>query len=177
MKLPSLNIAVDEIPDPGLVRTGELPAEWLGDSVLDAYSPSGPVRFELNVRRLEANVLLEGELELELTFQCSRTLERGVSHLTVRLSELFQPADAHALKFGGGLDTEELGDEIYTYEGSTIDLEPYIREQLVLAQDPYPVVDARPSGDTGDNTERAVWTSDGGAVDPRWQALKDLKIN
>ncbi len=177
MKLPSLLIPIDEIPEPGLVRKGELPAEWLGDTLLDPYTASGPLVFQLEVRRMDANVLVEGHLDLDLAFQCSRTLEPGSTHLRVRLGELFQPASSHSMKFSDGLDADEVeADEIYAYEGSTIDLEPFVREQLVLAQDPYPVVEARAAlGDDADASP--VWTSDGGAIDPRWEALKDLKIN
>ena len=174
MKLPSLTIQVDEIPEPGQVITGDLPESWLGDTLLPPYTAMEPVSLTIEVRRIEENVWVEGQVKLQLSFECSRTLTRGEMTLSVRVSELFQPASRSHLNLGDGLDCDALDtDEPYVFDAGQLDLEPLIREQLVMAQPPYPVVEPAPEGQTDD----PVWSSKEQDIDPRWEQLKKLTIN
>ena len=174
MKVPRLQIKVDEIPDAGRVIHGELPEAWLEDSVLDAYHALGPARVEISVRAVNESVYVEGSLELELGFECSRTMTAGRTRIRVPVSELFQPAALHALNLGAEIGSEELdGDEPYLFDAAAgvVDLEPLLREQLVLAQPPYPTVP-----EAGDDAGPA-WSSAPDEGDPRWARLRDLDLS
>lgn len=166
-----LIVAVDEIPEAGWFVDGSLPAEWLGDTLLDAYTALGPVHVQLSARRLHSSVYVEGTVSVDLSFECSRTLVPGQTVLSVALSELFQPEGAMELKLGDGLDADAIDDTPWTYDSSKrIDLEPLIREELVLAQEPFPTVEPAAA------SEGPVWTSTSEDVDPRWSKLKDIKL-
>ena len=174
MKLPSLIIQVDELPEAGKVIDAELPAAWLGDTLLPPYKLLKDAVLSLEVRRVEDNVWVEGKVTLQLRFECSRTLEPGEMTINVGLSELYQPGTRTDVNLGDGLDCDDLdSDEPYVFDGGQLDLEPLIREQLVLAQPPYPVVEAAPD----DAEDTVVWSSHEQDVDPRWAELKKLTLN
>ena len=174
MKLPSLIIQVDELPEAGKVIEAELPAAWLGDTLLSPYKLLADAVLSIEARRVEDNIWVEGKVTLELGFECSRTLVPGEMTINVSLSELFQPGTRSDVNLGDGLDCDDLdSDEPYIFDGGQLDLEPLIREQLVLAQPPYPVVEAAPD----DADETVVWTSNEQDVDPRWAQLKKLSLN
>ena len=173
-KPPQLQISLDEVPEPGLRVVGDLPESWLEESLLSPYTPTGPVKVELEVRCMGGNVLVQGQMDLVVGFSCSRTGRAGTSELNVMLNELFQPAGSHTVYLGQAeVSSEDLGtDEPFVYEGNRLDLEPFVREHLVLAQDPFPTLTdatASPSG-------VAAWSSRGDEVDPRWAKLKDLEL-
>jgi len=174
MKLPSLIIQVDEIPEAGKVVSGDLPEAWLGDTLLSPYTVLEPVSLSIDVKRVEDNVWVDGTVSMRLRFACSRSLEPGEMTLNVQVRELFQPASRHNVKLGEGLDCDDMdSDEPYVFEGGQLDLEPLVRERLVLAQPPYPVVDAAPEG----QSDAPAWSSREQDVDPRWEELKKLTIN
>lgn len=175
MKITKLSIAVDEIPEAGWVVRGELPVEWMTESLLPPYTATSPVQVDLEARRVAENVLVSGRATVELAFECSRTLAPGLTTLDVDVHELFTPGERHALNLEAGVDADDLEatDEPWILEGGRLDLEPLLRETLVLAQDPYPVV-----GDKGEADEdRPLWQSGRGEVDPRWARLKDIKLD
>jgi uncharacterized metal-binding protein YceD (DUF177 family) len=170
-----LQIPLDEIPDPGLRIEGDLPESWIAKSLLPAYTPRAPMAVEIDLRRMGDNVLISGELRFGLTFTCSRSGASGTSDLEVSLSELFQPVGSHTLNLGeADVSSDDLGsDEPFLYEGRQIDLEPYLREQLVLAQDPFPTRSDAEEPVQGS----ATWSSRGDEIDPRWEKLKALELS
>lgn len=172
MNVPSLRVAVDEIPDAGATIRGAFPPEWLGDTLLAPYEATSAVAVAIDARRVQDNVYVEGTLELTLSFHCSRTAAPGTKDFSVRVSELFQPADRNSVKLGAGLAGDHMDSaEPYTIDSRHIDLEPLIREALIMAQDPYPVLEDT-DGDGG-----IRWQSAPGDVDPRWAKLKQVKIH
>ena len=173
MKPPKLVIAVNEIPHAGYSQAGEFPESWVKSSLLDAYSVQSPLGCEVDARLIGPNVLVEIKLTVTLGFECSRTLKPGQKQLEVSVSELFQPGEAQELNLGAGVDSEELeGDQPYMFSDNRIDLEPLVREQLVLAQEPYPTVTEA----SEDHTE-AAWSSGAQDIDPRWAELTKLNLN
>jgi len=172
MKSPKLIIPITQIPASGLDRKGELPAEWIAESLLPPYDPLQPLTFEVTLTRINDNIHVQGKMATSLAFRCGRTLEQGVMPIAVTFSELFQPAERHRANLGDGVDSETIGDEPYLYVEGKVDLGPILREELVIAQPPYPSV----SG-TDDGSEKPVWTSREEDIDPRWNELKNLKLN
>ena len=166
-----LTIPVDEIPEAGFVVKRDFPAEWVGDSALPAYRALSPVSIDVVAKRYQDNVHVEGRVCLDLGFTCGRSLVDSTARLDISFSELFQPAGASSINLGEGIDGDDIEDQPYTYEEGSIDLEPLIREEIVLAQDPYPTV----TDSTTAGTE-PVWTSAETNVDSRWAQLAQLKI-
>lgn len=177
MKLPSLTIKVNELPDAGKSIEGEFPESWLGDTLLAPYRALKPVPCRIEVRPVGDNVWVEGEVSLQLGFECSRTLTPGEMTIKVRVSELYQPGHRKDLNLKDGIEIDDLdldSDEPYVFEDGIIELEPLIREQLILAQPPYPVVEPPTESETSDTP---VWSSNEQDIDPRWEELKKLTIN
>ena len=136
---------------------------------------ASPLQVDLEVRRVNESVYVQGSLEVSLTFACSRTLEPGRSDLKVPVSELYQPAALHALSLGTEVEGDDLDkDEPYVYEHGRLDLEPLLREQLVLSQEPFPTVAPAPAGDGEEDP--VLWSSGTDEIDPRWAKLKDIKL-
>ena len=125
------------------------------------------------------NVLAQGHAEVTVHFECSRTLAPSELRLRFDFSELFVPENRHEFNLGAGLDVDDVDGmeaEPYAIVGGVVDLEQLLREELVLAQDPYPV--AVPSAlpdDSDDNPP--IWTSAKVDVDPRWAQLAKLKLD
>ena len=173
-KPPQLIIPLDEIPTPGLQIGGDLPVDWLQASLLEAYSATAPMTVELELKRIGNNILVQGTLEVDVSFKCSRTGSPDATQLRINMSELFQPMNSHTMSFRDTeVSSEELGtDEPFMYEGNRIDLEPFVRENLVLAQDPFPT-----HSDASESKEGSpAWSSRGDDIDPRWAKLKDLEL-
>ncbi|MGM0577477.1 MAG: YceD family protein [Myxococcota bacterium] len=172
-KNPSLTIDVDEIPDAGWSIRGELPPEWLGDTLLDPYAPDSRVHVEAEAHRVGDNVHVRADVSFGATFACSRTLKPGRTRVEVSVHELFLPARKHDANLGDGVDGEGLDADVpYVYQNRTLDLEPLLREQIVLAQEPYPVVAEAP--EPAEN--EPLWSSEGDDIDPRWAKLKDIDL-
>lgn len=176
MKPTDLQINAHEIPNAGIVLAGELPAEWAAESMLPAYRAVSPVALSLDVQIVGDNVLVRGKCTVTLAFECSRTLEPASTRIEVPISELFVPGERHHLKLDEGeeVSSEDLVDEPWVITDGQIDLEALVREHLVLAQDPYPV--AAPASDDQD-PDAPLWSSVLDGVDPRWERLKNLKLD
>ena len=172
MKEPSLIVAVDQIPEPGLVIDAEMPAEWLESSLLEPYRAKEPVVINLEVKAINSSILVQGSVKTNLEFVCGRTTKIGSMPIAIEFNELCQPTSQAFANLGDGVESALIGDEPYLYEGHDLNVEPIIREEIVLAQPPYPHVSEEKNSE-----EKAVWSSGAGEIDARWEKLKGLKLN
>jgi uncharacterized metal-binding protein YceD (DUF177 family) len=178
MKIPSLSIAVDEIADAGWLVRCDMPVSWVADSLLPPYQAESPVSLDIEAQRVGEAVHVHAKVRVTLSYACSRTSEPGHTTLDLDLHELFERGKTKALNLRAGVDSEALdGDEPYLIADGRLDVEPFLREQIVLAQDPWPTV-GEPSGDGAASAdETPLWSSGGGDVDPRWAKLKDIELS
>ena len=120
-------------------------------------------------------VLVTGTVTVGLTGECVRCLEGIRDDVTVDLQELFVYADQHVSARDHGDD--ELEDETGRLEGDLLDLEPLLRDAVVLSLPFQPLCrddcpglcvecGARLADDPGHQHEEAI--------DPRWAALRGL---
>ncbi|MCC6623090.1 MAG: DUF177 domain-containing protein [Deltaproteobacteria bacterium] len=177
MKPSDLQLNLHEIPEAGLTLEGTLPAEWAAESLLDPYRALSPVALRLEVERMADNVLVRGQASLRLGFECSRTSAPAEVELVAPFAELFMEGGKHHHNLVElEVSSDEVVDEPWVIEDGKIDLEALVRESIVLAQDPYPLA---PGVERGDEDEAAapVWTSAAGDIDPRWERLKNLKLD
>jgi uncharacterized metal-binding protein YceD (DUF177 family) len=186
MKPLDLKLNIHEIPDAGVAVDLDLPVEWLAEVLLPAYEARGPAHLKAEVTRMDTNALVRGSVRVPVAFNCSRTLERAEVDLDVPFAELFVPGAGHGDIDLSDVDvsSDELDDEPYLIEGGIIDIEGLVRENIVLAQDPYPLHPSQPPrtpmDDDGDREADApaapLWSSVPDRVDPRWEQLRDLKL-
>ncbi|GAA2116004.1 YceD family protein [Nocardioides bigeumensis] len=146
----------------------------LGIEVLRVVEGS-PVELDLRLEAVMEGVLVTGTATVALVGECTRCLEAIEDETTVDLQELFMYDDQHASARHQGDD--ELEGEAGRLEGDLIDLEPLLRDAVVLALPFQPLCrDDCPGlcvecgarlADEPDHTHDAP-------IDPRWQALQDL---
>jgi uncharacterized protein len=147
--------------------TAPAPAD-LGIEVLRVPEGS-PIEFSIRLEAVVEGVLVTGAAEAELAGDCVRCLEEIRSNITAEFQELFVYDDEQRS------ETED--EETSRLEGDLVDLEPLLRDAVVLAlpfqplcQDDCPGLcvecGARLADDPGHAHEAAV--------DPRWAALQQL---
>ncbi|MCB9730415.1 MAG: DUF177 domain-containing protein [Deltaproteobacteria bacterium] len=146
----------------------------MAESLLPPYQALSPVSLDLEARRVGDAVHVQAKVQAQLGFVCSRTGEPGTTTLDLDLHELFERGNTKALNLRAGVDSDALdGDEPYHIVDGRLDVEPFLREQIVLAQDPWPTADEAPEP----VEEEAIWSSGGKDVDPRWAKLKDIELS
>ena len=144
-------------------RSAPAPAD-LGIDVL-AVPTGSPVELELRLEAVMEGVLVTGTARVQLVGECTRCLEPLEEALEVDLQELFAYV------------TETDNDETGRLEGDLIDLEPLLRDAVVLALPFGPLCREDCPGlcpecgallaDDPEHEHRA-------SIDPRWAALTTL---
>jgi len=174
MKASDLQLNAREIPSAGLTLAGNLPVEWVVESLLPAYRTTSPMELSIEVTPIAENVLAKGRLKVRLEFECSRTLVPSSVDLDATFTELFTPGQKHLLNLAEeDVSSDDLADEPWIIDNGVIDLEALVREHLVLSQDPYPVA----PGTVAAPPDAPLWSSTLDGVDPRWEQLKNLKLD
>ncbi len=149
-------------------RTVPAPAD-LGIEVLRVPEGS-PVDLDLRLEAVMEGVLVTGSASAELTGECARCLEPISDEIEVRFQELFVYDDQDY--------SSEEDDGVSMLEGDLLDLEPLLRDAVVLALPFQPLCEddcpglcpecgARLAEDP-DHTHEA-------AIDPRWGKLQQLQ--
>ncbi|HYH34720.1 MAG TPA: YceD family protein [Nocardioides sp.] len=146
------------------------PAE-LGIEVL--HVPEGsPVDLHLRLEAVMEGVLVTGEATAELEGECVRCLERLDDAVEVSFQELYV-YDDHALS-----DDGEQDDGVSRLEKDLVDLEPLLRDAVVLAlpfqplcEDDCPGLCIECGARLADDPDHAHEDP----IDPRWQKLQDLQ--
>jgi uncharacterized protein len=148
----------------------------LGIEVL--HVPEGaPVELDLRLEAVMEGVLVTGTAVAALEGECVRCLEPISDEIEVRFQELFVYDDQGSSRRGG--DVAESGDdETSRLEGDLLDLEPLLRDAVVLALPFQPLCEDDCPGlciecgarlkDDPDHAHEA-------AIDPRWSRLQELQ--
>lgn len=155
-------------------RSAPAPAS-LGNEVISV--PEGAtIELELRLESVIEGVLVTGTAEAELMGECVRCLEPIERELDADFQELYYYPEA-ADRFGGGSDSDaEEDDETYRLEADLFDLEPVLRDAVVLALPLQPVCQDDCLGLCSECGARLTDDPDHhhDAVDPRWAALQGL---
>ena len=119
---------------------------------------------------IEGAITIQGTLEAPWTGECRRCLEDVTGTATVEVSEVFE--------------TRPVPGETYALEGDELDLEPLVRDSILLnlplaplcaedcrgpAPDEFPATVGHAASDDEEPAERPR--------DPRWAALDELKLD
>lgn len=147
-----------------LSRTVAAPAD-LGIDMLGVPVGSDLI-LELRLESVMEGVLVSGIASVTLAGQCVRCLEPIGDRLDVQLQELFAYDES---------DAED--DEARRLEGDALDLEPLLRDAVVLALPHNPLCGPDCPGLCSDCGARLADDPDhthGEAIDPRWAALSQL---
>jgi len=130
--------------------------------------PEGaPLALELRLESVTEGVLVTGTLAAPLSGQCGRCLEPVTDELTVDVCELFAYADSVT-------DQTTEQDEVHRVDGELLDVEPVVRDAVVLALPWTPLCRPDCAGLCPTCGQRLDDLPAGHAhemIDPRWAAL------
>ncbi len=162
---------------PGSQREVELtvpaPAQ-LGIEVL-AVPEGAPVELDLRLEAVMEGVLLTGTATAMLAGECVRCLEPIEDEILARLQELYVYPEQHTKATEH--DDRDLDDETSLLEDDLIDLEPLLRDAVVLAlpfqplcRDDCPGLCIECGARLADDPDHAH----DAPIDPRWAGLEQL---
>ncbi|WP_110238873.1 YceD family protein [Nocardioides gilvus] len=147
------------------------PAE-LGIEVLRV--PEGEqIHLELRLEAVMEGVLVTGTAEADLVGECVRCLETIEDEFLVDLQEMYVYDDNRRDQ-----SDEDLDDEVSTLEDDLLDLEPLLRDAVVLALPFQPLCQDDCPGLCTECGARLADDPDHGheaAIDPRWAGLTALQ--
>lgn len=147
-------------------RTAEAPAE-LGIDVIGVPQGS-PVEFDLRLESVVEGVLLTGTAEVRLAGQCVRCLVDLADTMVADFQELY----VYPGNESGDAETE---DEIRHLEGDLLDLEPVLRDSVVLDLPFQPLCRPDCQGlcpECGADLNEDPEHSHDAPIDPRWSGLE-----
>jgi uncharacterized protein len=130
-----------------------------------------PVEIDLRLEAVLEGVLVTGAARAGLSGECARCLEPISDQLEVRFQELFVYDD-------GDQPPSEEDDEVSMLQGDLLDLEPLLRDAVVLAlpfqplcRDDCPGLCAECGARLADDPDHAH----DAPIDPRWASLASLQ--
>jgi uncharacterized protein len=188
-------VQVEQIREGGLTLAQPLAqpflAEVLADAVREGFHCQAAAILNASFLRTSGGVLLEGSVDLPLSAPCKRCATEVGFTVPVRFLLNLVPAEpkrerASDEEAADGAETESSGSfeltqaDLDTYQGKTIDLDPIVREQVLLALPMHAVCreDCRGlCGMCGQNLNEAACGCESRRVDPRLAVLKDIKLN
>lgn len=151
---------------PGAARSESVSGvlEGLGGS--GAQIPADqPIRMDAHLERVPDGIVVRGTITARWQAACSRCLNPVSADLTKQVDELYEP--------------HPLAGETYLLDVDVIDLEPVIRDVLLLELPPAPVCRIDCAGlcpQCGIDRNTATCDCHTEAVDPRWAALRSLDL-
>lgn len=146
----------DSVPAPG----------GIGNPMIGMPEGS-PIALDLRLESVSEGVLVTGVAAVRLSGECSRCLEPIADELEVDVQELFLYADQH-------LEGEE-DEDVARMEGELLDLEPTLRDAVVLDLPFTPLCREDCAGlcpECGANLNDDPEHTHGPATDARWGALQ-----
>lgn len=159
---------IDILGRPGAYRDFRIVELLEGAGTALARLNASPVEAGLRAESVVEGILVTGNARADVTFECSRCLTEFPSGIAVDVCELFA---------GPGHEPEPEEDS-YEVKGTDVDLEPMLRDALVLSLPLNPVCSLDCKGycaGCGQNLNEGECTCSPDDVDPRWAALEDLR--
>jgi DUF177 domain-containing protein len=142
-----LHITLEQIPEEGLELNEPIGVELLAEALADENQETGfhataPSRLKAHLRKVSGGVLLDGKLKVQVAASCKRCLVEVKATLPVSFTLNLVPRTKVASAEGdeaedgkgeraGSFDLEDADEE--AFDGKTIDLDPILREQVLLA--------------------------------------------
>lgn len=189
-------IKIEEIRKEGGLDVRELYKQEFVQSVLDDAEDEGlrtehGLTLEAHLQKVGEGVLLNGKFTAQVVAPCKRcvvdvklrlpttfSLNLVPENLAKDLGVEGEGEDDGKGERSGSFRLEEADQD--TFDGKRIDLDPIVREQLLLALPPYSLCGEDCRGlcsICGQNLNERQCGCDTRQVDPRLAALKDIKLN
>jgi uncharacterized protein len=144
---------------------GELPAEELDLDIRDELvQAKEPLKYELEVERVEQSLLVKGQLRLMLDCECVRCLKPLKYELALSSWTCHVPLE---------------GEEAAPIVNDCVDLTPYVREDILLEFPQHPLCDPECGGLQAKSPARKKKAGNAGKSDgtsSAWSELNKLKF-
>ena len=151
---------------PGNARPVAVSAELDGLSGVAAEITAGsPVAVDLQLERVPEGIVVRGTLSAAWSAACSRCIEPVGGEISVHVDELFE--------------LNPLEGETYKLDEDVIDLEPMVRDALLLELPLAPLCSPDCAGlcaTCGANRNLTRCECVTTEIDPRWAALRSLEL-
>jgi uncharacterized protein len=188
-----MRVNIDEIREGGLQRSWDLTREAVDEMVRGdpaGYRARGALQLAGAFEKVERRVLFGARGRIELTAPCGRCLASVPVDVPLDFQMTFVPREAveemdpkagaheerRSPRAAGTFGTEDVNEE--TYAGKVIDVDPVVREQVLLALPSYPVCRESCKGlcsVCGANLNERDCGCDRHVPDPRWAGLEKLR--
>jgi uncharacterized protein len=148
-----------------LERTLPAPGDWRVELI--GVPEAAPVRLRLRLESVMEGVLVSGEVDVPVAGSCARCLEPVEDTLELDVQELFAYS-------GSTTEATSEEDEVRRIEGDVLDLEPMVRDAVVLALPLAPVCTDDCRGlcvDCGQRLDDLPPDHTHEVIDPRWAGL------
>jgi uncharacterized protein len=179
---PDLKVRVDRIPDEGLHIDEAITRDWI-DAALGALEGKGSPfhakddgRLIVRLDKVERIIQVRGRARVNLSGSCVRCLGAVALALDVPVEvTMFPKGEEPPAGSEGELSADDMG--VSSYDDGIVDLAGAVHDEVFLELPMNPVCSAScaglcPTCGTNLNETRCGCAP---AVDPRWQALRNLK--
>jgi uncharacterized protein len=187
-------VKIEEIREEGLQVNKEMSLEQLGEALEGSgFRATEPLDVAASLRKVSGGVLLKGTFTTRVSAPCKRCLTESRLEVPVSFTLNLIPealARAEGLvedddeeedrvhgETGGSFDLEDADEELF--DGKVINLQPIVREQVLLALPMNAVCKEDCRGlctQCGQNLNEKECGCDTSFVDPRLAVLKNIKV-
>ncbi|HEU5060278.1 MAG TPA: DUF177 domain-containing protein [Kofleriaceae bacterium] len=185
-----MKVPVREIP---CHRRFELGPQFVGKAVAglpmraalerpDDDASAGGGAAEVDLYMEDQNIFVRGQLDGWVEVACSRCVGPVKLVVAEPIAVTYLPhaqvAQEDEELAGDEVEVDDEDMDVYSYEGEEVDLEPLLREQLILAVPFAPLCSEDCKGlcpVCGIDLNTGSCTCDRTPIDPRWAALRNLK--
>jgi uncharacterized protein len=186
-----MRVNIDEIKEGALPRAWDLSREEVDEMLKGdraGYRAQGPTHVEARLSKVERRLFFQATSTPVLTAPCGRCLSPVTVEVPVRIDLTFVPEDEVREASGatapdrgaghvaGSFEGAAVDEE--TYSGKVIDLDPAVREQILLSIPSYPVCRESCKGlcpVCGSNLNDGDCGCDRRTPDPRWAGLDKFR--
>ena len=177
-----MKFRLDDIPEEGLEANFSEAEEWLDERLrgeeTKLFRIIGPIRVHLNLSKSGRMIHVKSRLETGVELICARCLEPFSLGLNSEFGVVLKPRPDFPPAEERELNREDLESDFY--EGEEIDLTSFVQDQVLLTLPPKAVCREECRGlcsYCGKNLNREVCQCPTALLDPRFQALKNLKVH
>ncbi len=176
-----MKFRLEDIPAEGLEANFSEAEDWL-DERLRAdekrlFRIIGPIRVHLRLSKSGRMIHVKSRVETGVELLCDRCLEPFFRGLNPEFSTVLKPRPDFPLAEERELNREDLESDFY--EGEEINLTSFVQDQVLLTLPQKAVCREECRGlcpRCGKNLNREVCQCPTVLIDPRFQALKNLKV-
>jgi uncharacterized protein len=158
----SLSVNLRHLAPREISLKGELPVAELDLDVRDELiHVTKPVEYDLEVEKLDDNLLVQGELRVMLECECVRCLKKFTRELALNPWTLHLPLT---------------GEEAVPIDNDCVDLTPFLREDILLEFPQHPLCKPDCRGLEKISAGKTKTVGENKVVAPPWTKLDKLKL-